>query len=139
MTNNTPPASGFQLGNKFYDRAKFLVQVFLPALGLLYATIAQIFSFPGTQQVLGVLAAIGLFLGTIMRISSTNFDPPTVTGTPVGNFVITEHPDGMKTVTLGDLNRDPADFIDDDVISFRKVTEKAPPEPAEDDRGENIP
>lgn len=137
MSENQPvPSSGFILGNKYYDRAKFLVQVFLPALGLLYATIAQIFSFPGTQEVLGVLAAVGLFIGTIMRISSSNFPSSPPTGTPVGTFVVTELPDGKKTVKL-DLDRDPEEFIGNANITFKTAREVT--EPLEEDRDENVP
>lgn len=137
MSTNTPQ-TGFQLGNNLYDRAKFIVQVFLPALGVLYATIAQLFEFGGTAKVLGVLAAVGLFIGTVMRISANNYDPPPVTGTPVGSFVIKEDPEtGKKVVTLGELNQDPADFINGDVISFHVA--KEPPEVTleEKDRDEN--
>jgi hypothetical protein len=135
VTDNTPP-SGLVLSSKVYDRARFLVQVFIPALGVLYATIAATFGIGGIEQVLAVLAAIGLFIGTIMRISSNNFVTAPPAGTPVGKFVIIEQPDGKKTVRLGDLTRDPADFVNDDVISFH-VDKQI--EPAEEVRDENSP
>lgn len=137
MTDNTPaPTNGLVLGNKTYDRAKFIVQVFLPALGVLYATIAATFGLGGIEQVLAVLAAIGLFLGTIMRISSNNFTPATTT--PDGAFVVTTLPGGKKSVVL-EFEQDPETLVNGRTLSFEvKETNPVEDEPDQDREG-NVP
>ena len=132
MTDNTTPSQGFQLGNKTYDRAKFLVQVFLPALGVLYATIAQTFGLGGIEQVLAVLEAIGLFLGTVMRISSNNFAPTA----PDGTFDVTTLENGKKSVTLG-FEQDPETLVDGRRLVF-EVKDRTPVEVPEEPREENV-
>lgn len=135
MSTNTPPDSGFQFGNTLYDRLKFMVQIVLPGLGALYASLAQIWGFPNVEQVVGSIAALALFLGLLLGISSKNFTPEATKGTPVGNFVVTELNDGQKTVKL-DLQKDPADFVDNEVIAFRAVKD-TPEVVLEDSRDEN--
>lgn len=130
------PVKGILLGNKTYDRLKFIVQVVLPGVGVLYASLAQYWGFPNVEAVVGTLAAFALFFGLLLGLSSKNFTPRPPAGTPLGEFVIEELPNGKKTIRLGELNRDPADVLDDDVISFVKVTRAVEVEPS-DARGEN--
>lgn len=122
--NTTPPTSSFQFGNKLYDKLKFTVQIMIPGLGVLYASLAQYWDFPNVQGVVGTLAAVALFLGLLLGLSSKNFNPPPPTGTPVGNFVVTESADGMKSVNL-EFDRDPNEFIGNDNITFRSVEQEA--------------
>lgn len=133
--SETSPVVGLQLGNTFYDRLKFLVQIILPALGALYASLGQIWGFPNVEQVVGSTAALALFFGLLLGLSSRNFASEATTITPVGNFVIKELESGKKTITL-DLTQDPADFIDQGVIAFHAVTE-LPQVVLEDSRDEN--
>ena len=62
-----------QLSNSLYDVMKWVVTLLLPALGTLYFTISQIWGLPYGEEVVGTLTAIALFLGTILRISSSNY------------------------------------------------------------------
>ena len=131
--------TGILLGDKTYDRAKFLVQIILPALAVLYASLSEFWGFPKVQEVVGTIGALALFLGLVLRISSNNFEPPPVMGTPVGQFNVIELPDGRKTVNL-ELDRDPESVINDEVISFKLKTHPAevvPEVPVVDDREEN--
>lgn len=68
-----PNAPQIKLGNKTYDRAKPVVQIWLPALGTLYFTLSQIWGFPAAEQVVGSIAAITLFLGAVLGISSKQY------------------------------------------------------------------
>lgn len=61
------------LSNKAYDVMKWVVSLLLPALGTLYYTLAVIWKFPYGEEVVGSLAAIALFLGVILGISSSQY------------------------------------------------------------------
>lgn len=97
--------------NKLYNRLKFIALVFLPALGTLCYTIGNIWGFAHTDDVVGTIAAIDLFLGTVLKISTTqyykkgkNFD---------GEITIIENKDGTEKARF-DLNEDPVDAVHDD-------------------------
>ena len=127
---------GFVLGTRLYDQVKFIVTIFFPALATFYAAVAGLWGFPNVQPVVGTITALSLFLGLLIGISSKNFSSQPITGTPVGKFVVQELPDGKKTVSLA-FDRDPADFVQDDVISFHLDNQ-----PVSDDvenREENLP
>lgn len=136
---SSTPTNGITLGNKTYDRAKFLVQIVLPAIGVLYASLSEFWGLPKVQEVVGTIAALALFLGVVLRISSSNFEPEPTEGTPVGEIVITEKPEGGKTVRM-DLDRDPEDFVGQDSIAFKVVKEtQSVVEDLDDVRDENVP
>lgn len=62
-----------KLNNSMYDVMKWIVTLVLPALGTLYFTLSQIWGLPYGEEVVGTLTAISLFLGTILKISSSNY------------------------------------------------------------------
>lgn len=61
------------MSNKMYDILKWFAQYFFPAAGALYAALAKIWGFPYGEEVVGTLAAIDIFLGAVMGISSANY------------------------------------------------------------------
>jgi hypothetical protein len=61
------------MSNKAYDVFKFIQQIVLPALATLYFTLAKFWNLPYSEQIVGTIAAINVFLGTILKISSTNY------------------------------------------------------------------
>lgn len=110
--------TGLQLSNNTYNNFKFVVQIFLPASGVLYASLSEFWGFPKVQEVVGTISALALFLGIILRISSASYAAAAPTGTPVGSFIVKEDVEGKKTVTLS-LEEDPADFIGRENITFK--------------------
>lgn len=130
-------STGVTLSSNTYDKAKFVVQIVLPALGVLYASLAQFWGFPRVEEIVGSITALALFLGVVLRLSSKNYTPE---GAPIGQFTVVDQGDGKKTVRL-DLDHDPEEFIGNDVISFHlnKETE-VPAEPVdpEENRDENL-
>lgn len=62
------------LSNQRYDQIKSAVQVYLPGLGALYFTIAQIWGLPYAEEVVGTIAALSLFLGLGLRKASGQYD-----------------------------------------------------------------
>lgn len=62
------------LSNKAYDILKYIAQIVLPALGALYAALAKIWGFPYGEEIVGTIAAVDLFLGAILKISTDNYN-----------------------------------------------------------------
>ncbi len=59
-----------RISDKVYDILKWIAQYFLPALGTLYFTLAQIWGLPYGEQIVGTIAAIDTFLGVLLGLSS---------------------------------------------------------------------
>lgn len=63
-----------KMSNKAYDICKYIAQYVLPALGTLYFALANIWSLPYGEQVVGTITAIDAFLGVILGISTANYN-----------------------------------------------------------------
>ena len=63
-----------KLSNKLYDVLKWFALIALDAIGLFYNTIATIWGFPYGDQVLATFAACSLLLGTLIGVSSVNYN-----------------------------------------------------------------
>lgn len=61
------------MNNKVYDILVYIAQVALPALGVLYAALAKTWGFPYGTEIVGTLAAIDVFLGSVLKISSNKY------------------------------------------------------------------
>lgn len=59
--------------NKVYDILKYVAQIALPAIGVLYFALSGIWGFPYGEQVVGTITAIDAFLGTLLMISTNNY------------------------------------------------------------------
>lgn len=59
--------------NEWYDRLKWLAQIGLPALAALYFGLSQIWGLPYGEEVVGTIAVIDVFLGSVLQLSSRNF------------------------------------------------------------------
>lgn len=62
------------LSNKVYDVLKFVAQIALPAVAVLYAALAQIWGFPYAEEIPATLTAVILFLGALLQISSIHYN-----------------------------------------------------------------
>src|SRR5688572_25555575 len=98
MSEDIQSVQGLQLGDKTYNKAKFLVQIVLPALGVLYASMSEFWQFPKVQEVIGTINAIALFVGVVLGISTASYRKTTGAVNPVGTFAITEDVNGKKSV-----------------------------------------
>lgn len=124
------PTSGLQLSNGIYDKLKFLVQIILPALAVLYTTLSGLWGFPYAKEVAGTIGAIALFLGVILRISSASYsDSPTLKeSTPeTGTYSVTQDIEGKKTITIG-LDQDPEAFLNKQDIAIRFSNSEVEPD-----------
>lgn len=62
------------LDNKTYDILKWVAIIVLPALGALYFGLAKIWGFPYGEEVVGTITVIDTFLGTLLGISTSNYN-----------------------------------------------------------------
>ena len=63
-----------KLSNKVYDVLKYVVTIVLPALTTLWLTIASIWHIPNGEPIGATMAAINVFLGALIGISSKNYN-----------------------------------------------------------------
>lgn len=62
-----------KLPNKVYDVLKWVAILLLPALAVLYKTVATEWGLPYGQQIYNTVYAVHIFLGTILGISSLTY------------------------------------------------------------------
>lgn len=63
-----------KMTNKTYDVLKYIAQIALPAIGTCYFTISQIWGLPFGEEIVGTLSAIDVLLGTLLMISTSNYN-----------------------------------------------------------------
>ena len=62
------------MSNKVYDVLKYIAQIVLPALATLYFALAQIWSLPYGEQIVGTITAVDAFLGALLGISTAKYN-----------------------------------------------------------------
>lgn len=63
-----------KMTNKVYDVMKWIVMIVLPATGGLYFGLAGIWGFPYGEQIVGTIALVETFLGSVLMISSSQYN-----------------------------------------------------------------
>ena len=129
--------SGFTLGNSTYDRLKFVVMIVLPASAALYIAVAALWGLPKVEEVAGTITAIATFLGVLLGISSKNYSSEEDEPDVIGDFVVAATPNG-KAITL-ELSRDPVDYVEGDLITFRLKEAELDEEDLDVYRGDQLP
>lgn len=61
------------MSNKMYDVLKWIALVVLPAVAILYGSLAGIWGLPYAEQIPETITAIDLFLGVLLGISSAQY------------------------------------------------------------------
>lgn len=59
--------------NRWYDTAKWLVTVVLPAIGSLYAGLCLFWGFPYCEQICGTIGLLETFFAALLGISSIQY------------------------------------------------------------------
>lgn len=113
--NDGVNVGGFCLSNRVYDFLKYLTVVILPAVGALYFALAAVWGLPAAEQVLGTLAAIQVFIGATMGISSKQYEKSGAKY--AGEINVDETPE--KTKFSLDLKDHPDDLIGKDEVVFK--------------------
>lgn len=111
MTKHT---KGYFLSNDLYDIAKHVTQIYLPAFGTLYFTLAGIWGLPNADAVVGTVVAVDTFLGVLLGISSKSFNDNMPTG---GTIDVVEK--ANKTTYNLLLDGDPEDLGKVDKVVFK--------------------
>ena len=62
-----------KLNDKTYEILKWIALILLPACGALYATLSGLWNLPYPLEIVGTLEALGLFIGALIGISTTNY------------------------------------------------------------------
>lgn len=62
-----------RLPDAVYDVLKWLSLVFFDALGLLYKTLANVWSLPYGEQVFETCVAVSLFIGALIGVSCVQY------------------------------------------------------------------
>lgn len=104
-----------QFSNRVYDFIKALAQVILPGLGTLYFAVADIWTLPSPDKVVGTITAFDAFLGVLLSVSSASYKP-----THAGNIVIDDS--GPKKIYRLELAVDPEDIDPNKTVTFGVTT-----------------
>lgn len=64
----------FRMTNATYDFLKYVAQIVLPAAGTLYGALAGIWGLPYGEQIVATIAAVDLFLGAVLKISTDDYN-----------------------------------------------------------------
>lgn len=62
------------LSNKLYDILKWIALILLPASSTLYFALANIWHLPYLGEIVGTIAAVEAFLGTLLGISTVKYN-----------------------------------------------------------------
>lgn len=63
-----------KLNNKVYDALKWVALIVLPAIGVLYGQLAEIWGLPFGSEIPDTITAIDLFLGVTLGISTITYN-----------------------------------------------------------------
>ncbi len=93
--------------NETYDYLKEFTQIWLPAMGALYFGLSEIWNFPNGTEVVGSIAILTTFFGTLLRVSTTRYNNSEAKFD--GAIEAATDETGAKTLTF-DFNVDPLDL-----------------------------
>ncbi|MBQ9346951.1 MAG: hypothetical protein IJT94_06355 [Oscillibacter sp.] len=60
--------------DELYDILKWVCLIFLPAFSTAYSALAGIWGLPGAEQIHATVTVISLFLGTLLGVSSAEYN-----------------------------------------------------------------
>lgn len=67
-----------KMSDKTYDILKWIALIVLPASAILYESLAGTWGLPLAEQIPDTIIAVNLFLGTLLGVSSANYNKPNV-------------------------------------------------------------
>jgi hypothetical protein len=104
-----------QLSENAYNWAKWVVTIFLPAFGALYAGLSELLGLPAGLEVVGATSLLAVFLGTILGISNANYKKSVLQNAGYIDVVGQDPDTGLPQVQL-DLTKDPTTPGKDTVV-----------------------
>lgn len=74
MSIETPRRTqALAMSNRTFDILRQIAQLWLPALSALYFGLSQVWGLPFTEEIVGSIAVVDVFLGTILGLSRTKY------------------------------------------------------------------
>lgn len=73
VIGDAPPKAKTLFSNKAYDQIKFVAQILLPAFATFYMSFGSIWDFPKTEEIVGSIVALDLFLGGLLSLSNASY------------------------------------------------------------------
>lgn len=64
----------FKMSNETYDKLKYIVMIIMPALTVLVGAVGVNLSIPNTDITVTLMAAVTTFLGSVLGVSSYNYN-----------------------------------------------------------------
>jgi hypothetical protein len=126
MSQSSPPQTNrLVLSNQTYNVVKHVAAIALPALSTLYYALAQIWHFQNTEEVMGTISAVNIFLGAVMGVSTLAYNNSGAKY--AGSVVITDT--GDKKVFSLDLDSHPDDIQDMKDVTFKVTPVNSTPPP----------
>lgn len=118
MSSETAPSrvTSPLIPNRVYDILKFVALVFLPALGSLYFGLSQIWGFPNGEEVVGTIALLGAFLGSLLKLSDRQYNNSDARYD--GDLVISKTESGDESWSF-ELNAFPEDLSSKKELMFK--------------------
>lgn len=108
---HTPIFSG-----KTYDRLKITTQVILPGLASLYFGLSQIWGLPAGEEVVGTIALITVFLGSLIGISANRYNK---SDAQYDGVIVPQVDGGGIRAYSMELKDDPENLQYKDKVSFK--------------------
>lgn len=62
------------MNNKLYDVLKWVALIVLPAIAILYESLAGIWGLPYAEQIPATITAIDLFIGVLLGVSNATYN-----------------------------------------------------------------
>lgn len=106
------------ISGKLYDGLKYTAQIFLPALGTLYFTLAGIWNLSSADKVVGTIMAVDFFLGLLLGLSQVNYNKQIAEGV----MNVEEGSRGQTRYSL-ELDGDPAELPEKKEVHFKVQNE----------------
>jgi hypothetical protein len=107
------------MGNKTYNRLKWIALVLLPALATLYFGLGQIWHFPAIEQVMASITVVDTFLGLVLGTSSRKYQTLTDSPTVMGELVVVQDYDGTPLTVRVEPNERVPVFEEGKLAAFK--------------------
>lgn len=113
MKNDTNPL--VITSSRLYNFLKYLAQVVLPAAGVLYFALSQIWGLPNGEEVVGTIVAVDAFLGALLAVNTVAYNK---SGAKFDGTINVFEDEETKTFQI-DVNDDPYELEKKGEVIFK--------------------
>jgi hypothetical protein len=108
----------FRLNEQAYNFLKWFTLIALPAISSLYFGLSDVWDLPNATQVVGTIALLTTFLGTVLGISTKSYNN---SDAAFDGDVQVSAADGGKTIMQLAFNDPPERLVDRSKLTFKVV------------------